>query len=426
METVYLDYSPKGVQFFYIYKALAHPEHNGYVTPLNLKERLLHVREAERTLGSKIPWICDSMDNTLKHALGNAPNSEFIIDPEGNVLKRRAWSDPNALRNDLNELIGRIDSPTRVTDLNLPTEPPPNTIEKGIVPRIQLPTSSMQAVKVAAKSNSNHQPFYVKLRAEATQDLLRRGKGQLYIGFFMDPLHHVHWNNLTEPLRYQLTLPQGIQAKPVSGSAPKVEHPADADPREFLLDLSIDQGQESAPFEIAIDYFACDDADTFCIPVRQVFEVTLEQDRDGGRVRRRPSGTQNSRNSRPFGGNIPSWDRMLENDQNNDGKLSKSEWPEFRLDMFDRMDANGDGLVEQNEMPFNRSRSGRRPDFPQNRSGRPQSVPPWFFKFDVDRNQSIDVGELEQVPRLLQSLDKNQDGIVTRTEFRALMTSGSD
>ena len=32
MEAIYQDYAPRGVRFFYIYKALAHPGYDGYVT----------------------------------------------------------------------------------------------------------------------------------------------------------------------------------------------------------------------------------------------------------------------------------------------------------------------------------------------------------------------------------------------------------
>ena len=75
METIQRDYASRGVKFYYIYKSLAHPENNGYVQPLTLQERLLHLKEAERTLGSKFTWLADNMENELKHKLGNAPNS---------------------------------------------------------------------------------------------------------------------------------------------------------------------------------------------------------------------------------------------------------------------------------------------------------------------------------------------------------------
>ena len=85
METIYRAYSKKDVKFYYIYKTLAHPERDGYVNGFTLEERLLQIQEAKRTLGTRIPWICDAMDNRLKHAFGNCYNSEFIVNPKGRV-----------------------------------------------------------------------------------------------------------------------------------------------------------------------------------------------------------------------------------------------------------------------------------------------------------------------------------------------------
>ena len=73
METIERDYTPEGVQFYYLYKQLAHPELDHYVDPFTLEERLMHVSQAERQLGSRIPWIADAMTNELKHALGDMP-----------------------------------------------------------------------------------------------------------------------------------------------------------------------------------------------------------------------------------------------------------------------------------------------------------------------------------------------------------------
>ena len=56
------------------------------------------MKEAQRTLGSKFTWICDAIDNPIKHAMGDAPNSEFVIDGEGRLLRKRSWSDAAALR----------------------------------------------------------------------------------------------------------------------------------------------------------------------------------------------------------------------------------------------------------------------------------------------------------------------------------------
>ena len=68
---MYRDYKDK-VQFYYVYKSIQHPEINNYVTPFNLEEKLKHVAEASRLLKTEIPWICDSMENTVKLAFGPA------------------------------------------------------------------------------------------------------------------------------------------------------------------------------------------------------------------------------------------------------------------------------------------------------------------------------------------------------------------
>jgi hypothetical protein len=70
----------------------------------------MHVAEAKRTLGSRIPWLCDTMDQAMKNAFGRAPNSEWLIDPDGVVLARHDWSDPAALRDELARVLGPADA----------------------------------------------------------------------------------------------------------------------------------------------------------------------------------------------------------------------------------------------------------------------------------------------------------------------------
>ena len=281
---MYRDYSPRGVQFYYVYKALAHPETNGYVTPFTLEERLLHVREAGRRLGSGIPWIADTMENELKHALGDAPNSEFVIDAEGRVASRRPWSDPEALRRDLEALCGPVENPTSVEDFELKTLPPPEIAAKGVVPRLELP-GDLRPLKVLPQIAGATQPFYAKLRAEADDALLSRGQGMLYLGFFMDPIYGVHWNNLTKPIRVEIAAAEGVVIEPATLHGPKVDEPGDSDPREFLVEVRTDGGRTA--LQLTVSYFACNDDEGWCRSVRQEYVVHLEADPDGGRVQRR-------------------------------------------------------------------------------------------------------------------------------------------
>ena len=281
METVERDYTPKGVQFYYVYKQLAHPELSNYIDPFTLEERLMHVTQAEVQLGSRIPWLADAMTNGLKHALGDMPNSEFIIDPDGRVVERRAWSNPTALRQDLERLVGPVENPTRVSDLDLVSAPAVPTVAKGLVPRVELP-GRMSTLKIEPMLEENDYPFYTKLRADVDQDFLRTGDGTLYLGFHIDPLYHMHWNNEAPPLEYEVTTPNGVQVTPAAAAFAVVEEPADADPREFLVDIHADD--RTKPLDLRVTYHACDDANTFCVPVTQRYAVHLEVDPYAGRV----------------------------------------------------------------------------------------------------------------------------------------------
>ena len=353
------------MKFYYIYKSLAHPENNGYIAPYSLEERLLHVAEAKRQLGTRFNWLCDSIDNDLKHALGDAPNSEFIIDPKGKIVVARQWSNAGVLRKDLAGMVGKVTPETHVADVGMKPLAPPKTAAKGVVPRVKLP-DSMSAVKVEPLSKKDNEPFYVKLRAEGDQGLLR-GDGKLYLGFFLDPLYKVHWNNKADPIVVEIESADGITISDQSLEGPTVEVAADADPREFLVDVA---GRAGDTLTVSVFYFACDDAETFCKPVKQQYKVTLARDQDGGN--RRSAGSRGG--SRPSGGggrpdadavarmllSLPAFQAL---DTNSDGQLSADE-VNLATAALKRIDRNGDGKLSRGEwMPSqqsgNRSRRER-------------------------------------------------------------------
>ena len=344
METLERDYTSKGVRFFYVYKALAHPEHNRYVAPVTLEERLMHVKEAQRTLGSRVEWLCDTLSNDLSAALGGVPNAELLLDSEARVAARRGWSDPDELRGDLERLVGRVKPPTQVADLDMKTQPPPPTVATGVVPRVEIPSRSMRALVVKARTGESRMPFYAKLRAEADADYFQSGKGQLYLGFHLDPLYRVHWNNEVDPLRFEVEAPPGVTVTPSSGSAPEIAEKADADPREFLVAI---EGESAEPMKIEVFYYACDDANTFCVPAKQSYDVTLERDRFGGTVRSR---------SRPGGGGSPGA-AGPGGPRGGRGRMAGDPAERWRM-MMERFDADGDGFVTEDEMRAMRGRMG--------------------------------------------------------------------
>ncbi len=276
------DYKPKGVKFYFVYKSLAHPELAGnYVQPFTLKERLAHARQAEKQLGASIPWIVDAMDNRLKRALGDRPNSEYILDPKGRVVRKRGWSHPGLVRKDLETLVGPVEKITKEEDLGLKLGLPVRaSAPRGVVPRVTR--SGMQAVAMEPRIDPKGEPFYAKLRAEADGDLLSEGEGKLYLGFHLDPFHDGHWNNLNPPLKFTIEAPKSVKLGGRTREAAKVKAASDADPREFLLD--VEDWPEDEPITLTVTYSACVGKKT-CHAVRQVYVLHRRRDRDGGGAR---------------------------------------------------------------------------------------------------------------------------------------------
>jgi len=277
LETVFRDYAPKGVQFYYVYKALAHWGLEGYVGPVTIEERLIHIQEAKRTLGTEITWLADTMANDLKHLIGDASNSEFILGPDGKIIHARLWSDPEQLREDLGRLVGVVENPTTVADLGLVVEPPPEPAPRGILERVRL-EGDFNPLIALPQLESTNVPFYAKLRVAAQNRLLLEGEGQLYLGYFLDPVYNVHWNNEAAPVQYEIVAPEAITVTPAKGQGPTLEHAMDSDPREFVL--NVNRNTSTEPMTIKFFYYACNDA--WCVPVRQEYLITWDLDRDSG------------------------------------------------------------------------------------------------------------------------------------------------
>jgi len=134
----------------------------------------MHVAEAKRRLGMSVAWLADTMDNYFHDAMGKTPNSEVVLDSDGQVVVRRGWSDPVALRADMEHLVGAVDHPTAIADLNLPVQPPIPTVAKGIVPRVPKPAGALP-MQIEPQLEGTDVPFYAKLRAEGSPELYATG-----------------------------------------------------------------------------------------------------------------------------------------------------------------------------------------------------------------------------------------------------------
>lgn len=253
-----------------------------------------------------------------------------------------------------------------------PKAAPKSKIASGIVARKEKPegATAVMVRPLMAKGNrdNDEETFYVKLRAEADRGLIDMGRGTLHLGFHLDPIHTVHWNNLAEPLCFELKGPAGIKLSNGKGSAPKVNAPSDIDPREFLIEIDSSVGKIGQPLHLEVSYFACDDEEGWCRAVTHQYEIELRRDRDAGSVRSPGAGRGFDRRQQPGGrGGFgqrrrPDPEQMLERlDTNGDGVISLAEARGPMIDRFKTMDADNDGSLSRNELQkhFER-RSSRR------------------------------------------------------------------
>jgi len=99
-------------------------------------------------------------------------------------------------------------------------------------------------------------------------------------------MYPVGWNNLAEPVEVRVDTSAGVTVTPnlVYGPDPNVVK--DKSPREFLLDIAPGQDHNKS-FSVTINYYACDDADVWCIPINQQYFVQLEFNPTGGKVEQR-------------------------------------------------------------------------------------------------------------------------------------------
>jgi len=95
-------------------------------------------------------------------------------------------------------------------------------------------------------------------------------------------------------------------------------------------------------------------------------------------------------------------DRFDRLDRNNDGSISRSEWPRDR-ETFDLLDRNNDGRLSQSELT---DRTSRRALWDQR-----------FTEMDTNRDGRLSQREWPRNDSAFERLDQNNDGYVSRSEF---------
>ena len=268
VEAAAVDYAPMGVTFYYFYKSLRHPELGGFVEAQNLEERLLHIAKARVKLGTRVPWIADSMDDSVRIGLRSGANSVYLISPEGEIVYAAGEYDAEAFRNALTKAVGEPKQRTSAQDLELPRLERNRQINETTDVRVERPLG-MTILEIEPVSPED--TYYVKLRAEADRELLRSGAGKLFIGFYPDPIHGSKWNNLTPPMKYVLSAPDGSTVTPDEAVAHQGEGDTDTEPRQFMIDVS--DLEPGATMRLALHYYGC--TEEFCKPFTHEYLIRL-------------------------------------------------------------------------------------------------------------------------------------------------------
>lgn len=436
VEAVYQDYKGReDVQFFYLYKTLAHPEYHGYVQAASIEERLQHIREAKRVLDTSLPWLSDRMDNAVRHTLGFGPNTQLLISPNGTIMHTLGWSDGEVLRKELIKYVGDTDTHTQISDLVIRKQTPAVAQKDYGKTNLKSPEfdETLVPLQFSVVGESKH-PLYVKPRFEAVPSVLQRGRGDMYLGFHLDPIHGVHWNNLAAPLQFELDLPEGVYATPKRAQAPEVAVDADADPREFVVEIT--SAQPGAKFDITVRYFACSDEEGWCIPVTQTYEVALladpdgggtmgrSFDRGGGQTGRQGAHARRGRGQQPGGAAVPPnqmKDRIMQSDKDGDGMVSESEAPQQMKVRFAQADKNLDGLLDESEVDAFISKIGRQRGGPRNQQRQRGNPGAQIMNFDANADGELTQDELPaEMQQRFGRMDENGDGVIDQEEVDSM------
>lgn len=227
--------------------------------------------------------------------LNAGPNSLYLISPEGEIIAGSDRIEGNRFREALDSLVGPVEKPTSVRDLDLPrVARQSNTLNE----ESDLGVFRPQGLTIVAIRPSNpDETYYVKLRAEADRNLLRTGTGRLFLGFYPDPIHDAHWNNLVDPMKFVLELPEGVKANPTTATAKKGVGDSDVQPRQFWVD--IEGGNPSDELQLALRYYGC--TPEMCMAMMHEYTIRLEDENRGSRtfgMNHGPSWSRTSRRAR--------------------------------------------------------------------------------------------------------------------------------
>jgi hypothetical protein len=240
---------------------------------------------------------------------------------------------------------------TLAESMPLPDIAPMNMPEAQVVERVEINPRQDKLLPLQITPLESRLPFYVKMRAEANKELLESGDGRMYLGFHIDPIYRVEWNNLGETIDYAINVPRGMAVSPSINQAEKVTRQAtDSEPREFMLEAR--KWNLSLPLAITVNYSVHASATKKTHNISQQYILYLDRDLFGGAVIGRGISESDILKKKKAprkktGGTSTDLPRHLDLDL--DGMLSRDEAPRALLEHWDDIDLDQDGRVNEEE-----------------------------------------------------------------------------
>lgn len=343
-EALALNHQSEELQAYYIQRRPARPENHGYLTPFNEGEIVQLAKESARLLKTRIPWICDTLDNEVLLQLSqNLVSDVFIYSAEGTKLFTGSILKPGETQGKLTQLLGTPERNILPSQLPNPDIQPLEIKPANLVKRISFNPNTQTFVPLVVIPEPSSSPHYVKLRAEADAQLLATGEGKLYIGFHPDKLYDTQWNNRADPLQYVLASTAGGTITPAIQSAPSVRDASDSEPREFLLTAT--RQNPDLPIQLKVTYSVQNNTQR----ISQTYNIYLKPDPLGGNAYRRQIAYQDPLPIFQIIQNTEMPNALRDKDTNNDGKIERKELSGVLWVKFTEIDTNRDGYINSSE-----------------------------------------------------------------------------
>lgn len=91
-------------QFLFVYTREAHPS-DRFPGHNSMMAKLEHARTMVQELGFERSMLVDKLEGDVHAAYGRLPNMSYIVDVNGTIIYRAAWTDPVTIRTALEQIL---------------------------------------------------------------------------------------------------------------------------------------------------------------------------------------------------------------------------------------------------------------------------------------------------------------------------------